>query len=145
MSDAHPAVNGMLQAAGLRPLGRGNWSAPLVHFAPPELLANAPVAGHGLRVDRAVRRDRYVAVLAYFAPRPTHRSFLFDAAERRAAGLLAGRRVGGRLLSLHGVGDLAPGLVALVPDGRELTALRPDQSGTSPPTCSLAPGVYACC
>lgn len=77
-------------------------------------------------------RDRYVAVLGYVAPRLTHRSFLGDAAERRAAGLPTGRRVGGRLLRLRGVGELAPGLVTLVPDGRELAALRRDQGGHLP-------------
>jgi hypothetical protein len=77
-------------------------------------------------------RDRYAAVLGYVAPRLTHRSFLGDTAERRAAGLPTGRRVGGQLLRLRGVGDLAPGLVTLVPDGRQLAALRRDQGGRLP-------------
>jgi hypothetical protein len=213
LSDEHRAINGMLLAAGFRPLQRGDWPASLARVAPPELLANAQLAGHGLRIDRAVVsepfglvpyeavyrwrgrpspcaryddpglfehrglactwradctvvrsggawrwgdtereayvevhnrlgallaqaiqrwRDRYAAVLGYVAPRLTHRSFLGDAAERRAAGLPTGRRVGGRLLRLRGVGDLAPGLVTLVPDGRELATLRRDQGGHLP-------------
>ena len=71
-------------------------------------------------------------MLGYVAPGLTHRSFLGDTAERRAAGLPTGRRVGGRLLRLRGVGDLTPGLVTLVPDGRELAALRRDQGGRLP-------------
>jgi hypothetical protein len=213
LSDEHRAVNGVLLADGFRPLARGDWPEPLAGFAAPELLANAPLAGHGLRIDRAVVsepfglvpyeavyhwrgrpspcaryddpglfehrglactwradctvvrsggawrwgdaereafvevhnrlgallaavlqrwRDRYVAVLAYVAPRLTHRSFLCDAAERRAVGLPTGRRVAGRLLPLRGVGELAPGLVTLVPDGRELAVLRRDQGGHLP-------------
>jgi hypothetical protein len=77
-------------------------------------------------------RGSYAAVLAYVAPGLTHRSFLGDAAERRAAGLPVARRAGGRLLPLRGVGELAPGLVRLVPDGRELAALRRRQGGRVP-------------
>lgn len=213
LSDEHRAVNGVLLAAGFRPLARGDWPESLAGFTDPELLANAPLAGHGLRVDRAVVsepfglvpyealyhwrgrpspcaryddpglfehrglactwradctvvrsggswrwgdaereafvevhnrlgallaavlqrwRDRYVAVLAYVAPRLTHRSFLGDAAERRAVGLPTGRRVAGLRLPLRGVGELRPGLVTLVPDGRELAALRRDQGGRLP-------------
>jgi hypothetical protein len=54
LSDEHRAINGMLLAVGFRPLQRGDWPASLVRVAPPELLANAPLAGHGLRIDRAV-------------------------------------------------------------------------------------------
>jgi hypothetical protein len=71
-------------------------------------------------------------VLGYVAPGLTHRSFLGDAAERRAAGLPTGRRVGGQLLRLRGVGELQPGLVTLVPDGRQLAALRRDRGGRLP-------------
>jgi hypothetical protein len=42
-------------------------------------------------------RRRYAALLAYVAPGLTHRSFLGDTAERRAAGLPAARRAGRRL------------------------------------------------
>jgi hypothetical protein len=213
LSSEHRAVNGALLAAGFRPRGRGDWPQSLARRVPPELLSNAPLAGYGLRVDRAVVsepfglvpyeavyrwrgrpspcaryddpgmfehrglactwredctavrsgaawrwgdrereafvavhnrlaalmaeilqrwRGSYAAVLAYVAPGLTHRSFLGDVEERRAAGLPVGRRVGGRLLPLRGVGELAPGLVRLVPDGRELAALRRQQGGRVP-------------
>jgi hypothetical protein len=77
-------------------------------------------------------RASYIAVLAYVAPGLTHRSFLGDASERRTAGLPTARRAGGRLLPLRGVGELQPGLVTLVPDGRELLALRRDRGGRLP-------------
>jgi hypothetical protein len=209
----HRAVNGALLEAGFRPLGRGDWPPELARHAPPELLANTPLAGHGLRVDRAVVsepfglvpyeavyhwrgrlspcsryddpglfehrglactwradctavpagaawrwgdseraayvavhnrlaalmatvlarwRRRYAAVLAYVAPGLTHRSFLGDAAERRAAGLPGARRAGGRTLPLRGVAELQPGLVTLLPDGRQLAALRRDRGGRLP-------------
>lgn len=213
LSAEHRAVNAALLEAGFRPLGRGDWPQELARSAPPELLANTPLVGHGLRVDRVVVsepfglvpyeavyrwrgrpspcsryddpgmfehrglactwradctaapagaawrwgdgeraayvavhnrlaalmasvlvrwRRRYAAVLAYVAPGLTHRSFLGDAAERRAAGLPASRRAGGRRLPLRGVGELEPGLVTLVPDGRQLAALRRDRGGRLP-------------
>ncbi|GIK77292.1 MAG: hypothetical protein EDQ89_02205 [Acidobacteria bacterium] len=69
-------------------------------------------------------RDRYLAVIGYVAPTLTHRTFLADGGERRRSGVPASRSVGGDERVLVGVNDLEPGLVEIVPDGRQLTGLR---------------------
>ena len=92
---------------------------------------------HHLAEVLVAARSRYAAILAYVAPGLTHRSFLGDAAEKRAAGLPVARRAGGRRLALDGVGDLAPGLVELVPDGAALNRLR-ERFGGRLPTDVLA-------
>jgi hypothetical protein len=63
-----------------------HWPAELATTAPVELLANTPLRGRDLRIDR-----------------PTRRSFLGAISERRAAGLRASRRVGGQRVMLDGV------------------------------------------
>jgi hypothetical protein len=52
LSSEHMAVNGALVRAGYRPDGRGDWPEQLAARAPAELLSNAPLRGHGLRIDR---------------------------------------------------------------------------------------------
>jgi len=54
LSAEHRAINGALLKAGYRPRGRGDWPEELAAHAPAELLANEPLAGHGVRIDRAV-------------------------------------------------------------------------------------------
>jgi len=57
----------------------------------------------------------YRRILAYVAPRMTHRSFLDDVAGRRRARIPGARLAGGRRMPLRGVADDWPGLVTLVP------------------------------
>jgi hypothetical protein len=85
----------------------------------------------------------YAAIVAYLAPGLTHRSFLGDAAARKAAGLPTRRRAGGRQLELVGVGDTRPGLVTLVPDGRELALLRARRRGRLPADVLVRPDALA--
>jgi hypothetical protein len=49
VSDEHRAVNGMLLAAGFRPLARGDWPAPLARFAPPTSRGGGAAAGRAPR------------------------------------------------------------------------------------------------
>jgi hypothetical protein len=214
LSSEHRAVNHALLTAGYQPEGRGDWPAKLAGHAPAELLANTPLRGRGLRIDRAVMsepfglvpyeaiykwrgrrspaaryddpglfehrgiactwradcesivgrsgkarwgeaeraayvevhnrlvslisevlerwREAYLAIFAYVAPGLTHRSFLGGPEERRAAGLPAARRVGGRRLVLDSVAHRLPGTVRLIPDGNELRTLRGAHRGRVP-------------
>lgn len=74
----------------------------------------------------------YRRVLAYVTPTLTHRSFLADRRGRRAVGLpnarvgLDGRR------EIVGVGDLAPGLVEVLPTQVDLAELRAQRGGRLP-------------
>jgi len=61
----------------------------------------------------------YEKIVAYVSPRLTHRSFLASAAEKRAGGLRAARRIAGKMHPLRGVNDLRPGLVTIMPSKEE--------------------------
>ena len=76
--------------------------------------------------------SNYEAIYAYVAPALTHRSFIVDRAQSRAAGMSNARRVGSQILPLVGVNDLVPGLVDLVPDAAQLTRLRGQMGGRLP-------------
>ena len=76
--------------------------------------------------------SNYEAIYAYVAPALTHRSFIVDRAQSRAAGMSNARRVGSQMLPLVGVNDLVPGLVDLVPDAAQLTRLRGQMGGRLP-------------
>lgn len=54
LSVEHRAINSALFAAGYGPTVRGDWPKELATHAPAELLANGPLRGHGVRIDRAV-------------------------------------------------------------------------------------------
>lgn len=75
---------------------------------------------------------RYEAIYAYVAPAMTHRSFLVDRAERKAAGLALARQVGSQMRALVGVNDIVPGLVRVIPDARQLARLRRRMGGRLP-------------
>jgi hypothetical protein len=77
-------------------------------------------------------RPAYDAIVAYVAPGLTHRSFLGGPEERRAAGLPASRRAGGKRLVLDSVQRRLPGGVRLVPDANELRRLRTSHRGRLP-------------
>ena len=62
LSPEHRAVNGALLAAGYEPDGRGDWPAELAEHLGAPLLSNAPLRGHGLRVDRAVMSEPFGVV-----------------------------------------------------------------------------------
>lgn len=213
LSAEHRAVNSALLGAGYLPAGRGDWPRELADRLDEPLLSNAPLRGHGIRIDRAVMSEpfgvvpyeaiyrwrgepspcaryddpglfehrglgcpwradstsvrhggawrwgdeerrayvathnrlsdligrelarlagSYSAILAYVAPGLTHRSFLADAGERRAAGLRKHRRVQGGNLELIGVGEGRPELVDLVPDGAQLARMRAQHGGRLP-------------
>lgn len=214
LSPEHRAINAALHAAGFLPTGRGDWPEQLAEQAPEALLSNAPLAGRGLRIDRAVvsepfgvvpyeaiyhwdgeltpcaryddpglfegrglhclwREDstsipmrngkyrwgeseraayvechnrlvgriaetltalapHYERIVAYTTPTLTHRSFLADRAGRLEAGLPTSRKVGGETRELVGVGDLAPGLVEVLPSGEGMEALRAARGGRLP-------------
>jgi len=68
--------------------------------------------------------DLYVARLAYVSPQMTHRSFLSSVEEKRQVGLPLGRRTRSGLLRLHGVNDLRPGRVRIVPSAQEIVAIQ---------------------
>lgn len=59
LSGEHRAINSALIAAGFVPDGRGDWPDELAELAPAELLSNAPLHGHGLRIDRAVLSEPF--------------------------------------------------------------------------------------
>jgi hypothetical protein len=225
LSPEHRAINGALHAAGFAPSGRGDWPEQLAGVAEEALMSNAPLAGHGLRIDRAVvsepfgvvpyeaiyhwdgdlspcaryddpglfesrglhclwrqdstsiemangkyrwgEREReafvechnrlverivetlttlaphYERIVAYTTPTLTHRSFLADRAGRLEAGLPTSRRVGGRALELVGVGDLAPGLVEVLPSGAGLAELRAARGGRLPSDVLQQPDALA--
>jgi len=225
LSPEHRAINAALHAAGFLPSGRGDWPEQLAGAADAALLSNAPLAGRGLRIDRAVvsepfgvvpyeaiyrwegelspcaryddpglfesrglhclwredstsiamgngryrwgenERAAYVAchnrlvgrivetltalapayerIVAYTTPTLTHRSFLTDRAGRLAAGLPTGRRVGGRVRELVGVGDLAPGLVEVLPTAAGLDELRAARRGRLPADVLQQPDALA--
>lgn len=62
LSPEHRAINGALHAAGFRPSGRGDWPEQLAGHADEALLSNAPLVGHGLRIDRAVVSEPFGVV-----------------------------------------------------------------------------------
>lgn len=53
LSSEHVAINSRLLAEGFEPTGRGDYPDELDGRLEPELLSNAPLVGHGLRIDRA--------------------------------------------------------------------------------------------
>ena len=59
LSPEHRAVNRALLDAGFEPGGRGDWPEALAGRAPEELLANGPLRGHGVWVDRAVLSEPF--------------------------------------------------------------------------------------
>jgi hypothetical protein len=97
------------------------------------------LAEHLTRVLDGLRRH-YDEIIGYVGARLTHRTFLGDRRERRAAGLPSARRGRGCMLVLHGVGDAHPGLVRLVPDGAELGDLRRARGGQLPASLLTQPG-----
>jgi hypothetical protein len=76
--------------------------------------------------------SNYEAIYAYVAPALTHRSFIVDRAQSKAAGMSNARRVGSQIVPLIGVNDLVPGLVDLVPDATQLARLRTRMGGRLP-------------
>lgn len=62
LSPEHRAINGALHAAGFLPSGRGDWPEQLAGQADEALLSNAPLVGHGLRIDRAVVSEPFGVV-----------------------------------------------------------------------------------
>jgi hypothetical protein len=62
LSAEHRAVNRALVAAGYRPRSRGDWPGELAVHAEPELLSNAALVGHGVRIDRAVLSEPFGVV-----------------------------------------------------------------------------------
>jgi hypothetical protein len=126
---------GLFEHRGIEPTWRADCTAHGGRWGDRERAAF--VAVHERLVDHltavlTAAAPRYAAILAYVAPGLTHRSFLGDDAERRAVGLPRARTVDGRQAHLYGVGDLAPGLVRLVPDGEELIGLRRAHGGRLP-------------
>ena len=76
--------------------------------------------------------SRYRAILGYVTPTLTHRSFLADGAGRRAVGVPMARATGDGRRALVGVGDIAPGLVEVLPTPADLAALRAQTGGRLP-------------
>jgi hypothetical protein len=76
--------------------------------------------------------SRYEAILAYVGHTLTHRTFLADDDQRRAAGIPLNRRVGGETRQLVGVNDRSPGLVRLIPDAEGLDRIRAASGGRLP-------------
>lgn len=62
LSPEHRSINAALHAAGFLPSGRGDWPQELAGQAPEALLSNAPLVGHGLRIDRAVVSEPFGVV-----------------------------------------------------------------------------------
>ncbi|HZV75237.1 MAG TPA: hypothetical protein VFF79_16120, partial [Conexibacter sp.] len=76
--------------------------------------------------------SRYRAIVGYVTPTLTHRSFLADRAGRRAVGVPAARTTPQGRRALVGVGDVAPGLVEVLPTQEDLAALRARGGGRLP-------------
>lgn len=83
-------------------------------------------------------------ILGYVASTMPRRTFLACDAERRAPGLPTSRRVKGAAHRLLGVGDLAPGLIELIPDAATRERLRrmrreppPADQLAQPPTLTV--------
>lgn len=85
----------------------------------------------------------YDQIVAYTTPTLTHRSFLADRAGRLEAGLPSSRKVDGETRELVGVGDLAPGLVEVLPSGAGLDALRAARGGRLPSDVLQQPDALA--
>ena len=86
----------------------------------------AYVVAHNTLVDVIARcgarvRPRYAGIGAWTSPGLTHRSFLMGAAQRKAEGLPMHRKGIAGPVALHGVADVAPGLVDLLPTVPQLT------------------------
>lgn len=79
---------------------------------------------HSMAVSLQRIARQYKAIYAYVAPLMTHRSFLVDAAQRKAVGLSLSRKVGAARRKLVGVNDLVPGMVRVIPDAAQLSRLR---------------------
>lgn len=85
-------------------------------------------------------RGHYQNIVAYVSPGLTHRSFVTSSEEKKADGLRRARRIASRSHYLHGVNDVHPGMVTVVPTKAELghifkrleKRLRAEQ-GTVPP------------
>ncbi len=85
-------------------------------------------------IDQVLTRlaSRYEAILAYVGHTLTHRTFLADDAQRKAAGIPRSRRVDGENRRLVGVNDRSPGLVRLIPDSDGLDRIREQGGGRLP-------------
>jgi len=62
----------------------------------------------------------YDRILAYVAPKLTHRSFISSKKEKEENGLRKSIRVGGHMEELVGINDIREGLVTLVPSAAQL-------------------------
>lgn len=93
-------------------------------------------------------RSHYDAIAAWVAPGLTHRSFLADAALRRAESLPASRTGAAGRRPLVGVGDHLPGVVDVLPtrdqlaDARDRLAVRLEKEGRAAGAGSVR-SVYA--
>ena len=67
---------------------------------------------------------RYESIVAWVSPGLTHRTFLADAAQRRAEGLPQSRRGRSGTLRLEGVADRHPDLVTALPTTAQMTESR---------------------
>ena len=99
-------------------LGNGKW-----RWGPNERAAFARM--HNRLVDviaGTLQRvaHRYDAIGAWVSPGLTHRSFLADAALRKAEGLPASKRGPDGAVALRGVLDQVPGAVAVMPTAKQL-------------------------
>ena len=74
--------------------------------------------------------DRYDQIVAYVAPKMTHRSFLTSREERKESGLRQNVLAGNERLKLIGANDYKKGLVRLVPTMKELEEIR-EKTGKS--------------
>ncbi|NQV05473.1 hypothetical protein HQ535_02900 [bacterium] len=103
-------------------LGNGKW-----RWGPNERAAFAKM--HNFLVDAIAttwRRvgDRYSAIGAWVSPGLTHRSFLADAALRKAEGLPRSKRGPDGPVPLRGVLDQLPGLIDVMPTPTHLDAAK---------------------
>lgn len=74
--------------------------------------------------------DQYSQIVAYVAPKLTHRSFLTSVQEKKESGLRQTVIAGKERLKLIGVNDMQEGLVQLVPTMEELEKIR-EKTGKS--------------
>lgn len=74
--------------------------------------------------------EKYDQIIAYVAPKMTHRSFLTSRTEKKESGLRQSMQVGKEKQKLIGCNDYQEGLVTLVPTLAELKQIR-EQTGKS--------------